>query len=57
MTEVTQLKNETRKEYLLRVTIAYLREVPLMNEGVIIFDDAECDGACLADDLESEFDV
>ena len=57
MEKVTQRVGESRKDYLVRVAITYLREIPLMNEGVLIFDEAECDGFCLADDLETEFDI
>ncbi len=51
MTTVTQNPNEDRKEYLIRVAIIMLREnAGIMNH--IIFDEAECDAYCLADDLE-----
>ncbi len=56
MEKVVQRKEEDRKDYLIRVAITYLREVPCMGDGVINFDEAKCDGYCLADDLEAEFD-
>jgi len=54
MKTVIQKEGESRKDYLIRVAITYLRDIPFMGEGVITFDDAECDGLCLADDLEAE---
>tara|TARA_R110002020_G_scaffold213427_1_gene420197 strand:- start:7178 stop:7378 length:201 start_codon:yes stop_codon:yes gene_type:complete len=47
-----QREGECRKEYLARVSIEYLRNNVLFEE-LIKFDDAECDGDCLADDIES----
>ena len=44
---------EDRKLYLARVMVAYLREYD--GEGTIVFDNAECDGNCLADDIEAAF--
>jgi hypothetical protein len=55
MKTVTQKENEPRSKYLVRVSIEMLRE----NAGLInniIFDEAECDAHCLADDLEIELD-
>jgi hypothetical protein len=52
MTTVTKKPDETRKDYLIRVAITMLREnAGYMNP--IIFDEAECDAYCLADDLEN----
>ncbi len=56
METVKQRKDESRQGYLVRVTITYLREVYGMDEGTIKFDVDGIDGACLADDLENEFD-
>ena len=57
MTRVDQRENEPRTHYLVRVAINYLREVELASEGHIVYDDAKCDGLCLSDDLEDEFDI
>jgi len=42
---------ESRAHYMLRVAAAFIREH--CPEGVIIFDEAECDGYCVANDCES----
>jgi hypothetical protein len=43
-----------RKRYLAIIAVRYLRE----NDGdTVMYDDAECDGWCLADDLISEWDL
>jgi len=57
MEKVTEREGESRKDYLVRVAITYLREISGMGDEVIIFDEAECDGFCLANDLEHEFDI
>lgn len=60
--EVKQKEGEPRKDYLIRVVVAYLKEVDHtghFNTGypdAITYDEAECDGECLANDLEVEFD-
>ena len=46
---------ETRKEYLIYIAINFLREHAY--EYTAFYDEAECDGTCLADDLRIEFDV
>ena len=46
--------NESRQSYLCRVAAAYIREY--CPDGVAEFDEAVCDGYCLADDLESAAD-
>ena len=59
MEEFKQKKNETRKNYLVRIAIAYIEE-HIGYVGVddfMIYDKAECDGYCLADDLRIEFNV
>ncbi len=56
MKTIIQKENESRKDYLVRVAIIMLREnADIMD--TITFDEAECDAFCLADDLESEFDI
>ncbi len=47
-----QKKGESRKEYLLRVAIAYIDE-----ELVHTFDGAQCDGYCLIDDIKIELNL
>lgn len=56
MVTTIQRENETRKEYLVRVAIATLRDNGF-SMNTTIFDEAECDAFCLADDLEAEFDI
>lgn len=41
---------ETRLEYLARVLVAYM---DFFEPGSIHYDGAECDGQCLADDIET----
>lgn len=53
---IKQRPEETRKEYLVRVTIYLLRNT-IAGEEIVGFDEAKCDGYCLADDLETEFDI
>ena len=54
-------ENESRKDYLIRVAVAYLRYVDYTGQfstqypESINYDEADCDGQCLADDLEHEF--
>jgi hypothetical protein len=52
---ITANINETRKDYLIRVAIELIRNGSA-NYETIEFDDAECDGGCLADDLQSVLD-
>lgn len=49
-----QCLQETRLAYLLRVAISHLREHAA--EGITEYDGADCDGSCLADDLQTELD-
>jgi hypothetical protein len=56
MTTVTQRENETRKDYLARVAFIMLHENAYQMDN-IIFDEAECDAFCLAEDLRIEFDI
>ena len=57
--EKTEKDCENRQEYLVRLAIAYIRShtgfVGMDDE--IFYDDAECDGYALADDLEDEFNI
>lgn len=43
-----------RKRYLAIVAVRYLRENPY---EPVWYDDAECDGECLANDLIAEWDL
>lgn len=54
MEKLIQRKDESRKEYLVRVAIIMLEDGADWIECVI-YDDAECDASCLADDLRNEF--
>lgn len=45
---------DSRKEYLVALAMAYLRE---HGEDTMFYDEAECDGYCLADDLGVEFNI
>jgi hypothetical protein len=59
--EIKARENEPRKDYLIRVAVAYLKEVDHTGAfathypDTIIYDEADCDGECLAEDLENEF--
>ena len=53
----TQEDCKDRKEYLIRLTIEYLNHSAQFLDSRICYDDAECDGFCLADDLAIEFDI
>ena len=46
-----QGKDENRKDYMLMVAAEYIREH--CPEGIIFYDDADCDGYCVADDCET----
>lgn len=54
ITKIIQEENESRKDYLIRVAIALLRENAFQMDS-IYYDEAVCDAFCLADDLENEF--
>ena len=54
-TMIAPKKNETRKDYLIRVAIDLIRNSSA-NYETIEFDEAVCDGGCLADDLQSVLD-
>lgn len=53
MKKVTQQKHEPRLHYLVRVAIEMLRDNQY-SIGTIHYDEAECDAACLAEDLQIE---
>ena len=59
MIRLEQKENEDRKTYLVRLAIEYIKEhtgyVGMDDE--LYYDEAECDGYCLADDLRIEFDI
>jgi hypothetical protein len=44
----SQHKDEDRKDYMLLVAAEYIREN--CPDGMIFYDDAECDGGCVSDD-------
>jgi hypothetical protein len=52
MDTIKQKKDESRKDYLLRVAIYYIDE-----ERENIYDEAECDGSCLIDDIKMELNL
>ena len=59
MIRLEQKENEDRKTYLVRLAIEYIKEhtgyVGIDDE--LFYDETECDGYCLADDLMIEFDI
>lgn len=54
MKKVEQNQGESRKEYLVRVAIELLTDLPDYTD-TIFYDEAECDCLCLAEDLRIEF--
>lgn len=50
--ELEQKKGERRASYLIRVVHAFMNETYAGNES-LFYDDAECDGLCLADDVDA----
>tara|TARA_R110002012_G_scaffold288497_1_gene481256 strand:- start:44 stop:220 length:177 start_codon:yes stop_codon:yes gene_type:complete len=56
MTKVPQIKGESRKHYLARVAVIVLISSGFSIEN-FIYDEAECDAFCLADDMKIEFDI
>lgn len=54
MTEITQNKDETRKDYLIRVVIKMLTE-SAHNIDPIFYDGEVCNAPCLVHDLKAEF--
>ena len=59
--EIKPRENEDRKDFLIRVAVAYLNEVDHTGHFMtdypetIKYDEADCDGCCLAEDLQGEF--
>lgn len=53
---VKQKEGESRKDYLIRVSIAMLEYNAYCMKS-LIYDDAVCDALCLAEDLRTEFDI
>lgn len=51
-----QRLDECRREYMVRVAIEYLTKHD-KSCSTIVYDDAECDGWCIADDLLCAFDL
>ena len=48
----------SRKEYLVALAIEYINETSrFVGAPEIFYDDAECGGSCLADDLKGEFEI
>lgn len=55
----TEQECKDRKDYLVRLAIAYIKDhtgYVGMDDG-IFYDDTECGGYALADDLGYEFDI
>jgi hypothetical protein len=57
MIKIEQKENEKRQEYLVRLAIAYIIQHTgyIGIDDYLFYDDAECDGYCLAEDLRNEF--
>lgn len=49
-----QLPGEPRKDYLLRVAASFIKEN--CPNTLVYFDEAECDGTCLAEDCLNAID-
>ena len=58
--KVIKRKNETRKDYLLRVVTVFIDEIENSNDegmsAVVNYDDADCDLSCLRDDILIEIE-
>lgn len=55
--KVVKREDETRKDYLFRVAVKYLELLEGYADAMsetIIFDEAECDGCCLLEDMKNE---
>lgn len=50
---ITQLPDESRLMYLVRVAAAYVAENP---EFKVDYDETRCDGYCLSEELEIEWE-
>lgn len=55
-TVIVQKEGEDRKQYLIRVAMAILTE-NAYEIKTVIYDEAECDAFCLANDLGIEFNL
>lgn len=53
---VLRRESESRKDYLLRVAMELIGNCWEAEEFRIVFDGAECDGACLVDDIRDALD-
>lgn len=56
--EIKLQKGEKRKDYLFRVALRYLKRLDEIGsdalEETLIWDETECDGSCLIEDMEIE---
>lgn len=54
-----QKENESRQQYLIRVAIDYIESHTgfIGIDDYVHYDEAECDGYCLAEDLRIEFNI
>lgn len=50
-------ENEPRIEYLARVLYAFMQKNGCAAEGTIDYDEATCDGSCLAQDFIDELGI
>ena len=53
---------KTRKEVLLKASYDLLKKIDESNYGdimmeTVFYDEADCDGGCLIDDIASELDI
>lgn len=49
-------EGESRRNYLVRVAIAYI-ENHSDQSGCLFYDETDCDGYCLVEDLTNEFEL
>lgn len=47
---------EDRKVILLRAAYALIRKCPSAQETTVHYDEADCDGHCLMDDIKAELE-
>lgn len=59
MIQIKEIKGEDRKRMLVRQAIAFLKEHSgyVGQDSLLHYDEADCDGYCLADDLQTEFNI
>jgi len=55
MIKLEQKKDESRKDFLIRLAVAYIDDAAQISDTMLFYDGTESDGACLADDLRYEF--